>query len=163
LSSASEGADAAAALESVGVADGPVVHLGALLLAVVDDVEARALLQPYGIEAGPALQLGLLLLAEGRVLQQIDQPLVLWNLEPLAPAAGFLDVFIVQRLAGVGLHPPAGLVEGSDLVGQQWLVLDHLVHTDTSSFTLRAASPRRCTFCSATPVGRYPSSQFDDR
>ena len=74
-----------------------------------------------------------------------------------------LEVFVVQRLAGVGLHAPAGLVQRSHFVGQQWLVIDRLAHTDTSSFTVRAASPRRCTFCSATTVGRYPSSQFDDR
>src|SRR6202022_1517666 len=48
-----EGADAAAALEAVRVADGPVVHLGALLLPVVDDVESGALLQADGVEAGP--------------------------------------------------------------------------------------------------------------
>src|SRR6266487_4123126 len=81
----------------------------------------------------------------------------------LAPGPRFLEVLVVQRLAGVGLDAPAGLVERADLVGQQGLVLDDLVHTDTSSFTLRAASPRRCTFCSATTVGRYPSSQFDER
>jgi hypothetical protein len=67
-----EGAHAAAAFEAVGVADRPVVHLGALLLAVVDDVEAGALLEADGVEAGPALQLGLLLFAEGRVAQQVE-------------------------------------------------------------------------------------------
>ena len=95
--------------------------------------------------------------------QQIEQSLVLRNLEALAPGARFLEVFLVQRLAGVGLDAPAGLVERPHLVSQQWLVIDDIVHTDTSSFTLRAASPRRCTFCSATTVGRYPSSQFDDK
>jgi len=39
-----EGADAAAALEAVRVTHSPVVHLGALLLAVIDDVQAGALL-----------------------------------------------------------------------------------------------------------------------
>src|SRR5205823_3072216 len=84
--------------------------------------------------------------------REIEQTLVPGNLEPLAPGARFLQVLVVQRLASVSLHAPAGLVERADLVGQQRLVLDDIVHTDTSSFTLRAASPRRCTFCSATTV-----------
>src|SRR2546429_287341 len=84
-------------------------------------------------------------------------------LEARAQGARFLEIFVVQRLAGIGLDAPAGLVERPDLVSQQRLVVDDLVHTDTSSFTLRAASPRRCTFCSATTVGRYPSSQFEER
>ena len=64
-----EGAHAAAPLEAIRVADGPVVHLGALLLAVVDDVKAGAFLEAQRVEAGPALDLGFLLFAEGGVTQ----------------------------------------------------------------------------------------------
>src|SRR5438094_1198690 len=155
--------DAATALEAVAVADGPVVHLGALLLAVVDDVEAGALLELQRVEAGPALEIGFLFFAEGRVTQQVDQLSVVRDLEPLAPAAGFLEIAIAQRLAGVGLHPPGRLVQGSDLVRQQGPVVECAAHTDTSCFTLRAASPSRCTFRSATTVGRNASSQLEDK
>ena len=127
------------------MADGPVVHLGALLLAVVHHVQAGALLELERVEAGPALEIGLLLLAEGGVTQQLDQSLVVRNLEPFAPGASFLEVAVVERLARIGLHPPAGLVQGADLVRQQGLVVDFDAHTDTSCFTARAASPSRCT------------------
>ena len=110
--------DAAPPLEAVAVADGPVVHLGALLLAVVHDVEAGALLELEGVEAGPALEIGFLFFAKGRVPQQVDQALVVRNLKPLAPGAGFLEIAIVERLAGVGLDSPAGLVQRADLVRQ---------------------------------------------
>ena len=149
-----EGADAAAPFEAVRVADRPVVHLRALLLAVVDDVEAGALLQADRVEAGPTLELGLLFLAERRVTQEVQQALILRNLEPLAPATGFFEVLVVQWLAGIGLDPPAWLVQRSHLVGQQRPVIQQFTHTETSSFAVRAASPRRCTFCSATTVGR---------
>ena len=158
-----EGADAAPSLEAVRVADGPVVHLGALLLTVVDDVETRTLLESQGVQAGPPLDLGFLLFIERCVVQEVDQPLILRNLKPLAPGTGLLELAITEWLAGVGLDPPRRLVERADLVGQQWLVIEDRAHTDTSSFALRATSPSRRTFCSATPVGRYCNSQFDER
>src|SRR5438094_6460986 len=80
-----EGADAAAAIETVRVGNRPVVHLGALLLAVVDDVETGALLEPQRVEAGPALDLRLLLFAERRVVQQVKKFLVFGNRQSLAP------------------------------------------------------------------------------
>src|SRR6202030_3763549 len=149
-----EGAYAAAAFEAVGVVDGPVVHLRPLLLSVVDDIEAGALLEAERVEAGPALDLGLLLFAEGRVTQQVEELLVVRNRQPLAPGAGFLEFLVVERLAGIGFDAPAGLVERSDLVGQQRLVIQLRRHTDASSLAWRAASPSRRTFSSATTVGR---------
>src|SRR5260370_5990314 len=95
------------------------------------------------------------------MLQQADELIVLRHLEPFAPDARFLEVGLAEGLAGVRLDAPARVVERAHLVGQQWFVIGRIVHTDTNSLALRAASPWRCTFRSATTVGRKPSSQLD--
>src|SRR5207245_7175994 len=82
-----EGSDAAAAFETVRVGNRPVVHLGALLLAVVNHVEAGALLEPQRVQAGPALDLRLLLFAERGMVQQVKKFLVFRNRQSLAPGA----------------------------------------------------------------------------
>ena len=65
--------------------DRPVVHLGALLLAVVDDIEPRAFLETKRVEAGPALNLRFLLFGEASAAEQLEESRVIGYLELLAP------------------------------------------------------------------------------
>src|SRR6266516_6187994 len=107
----------AARLEAVGVVDGPRVHLRALLLAVVDNLDPGALQQTERVAARPAAELGLVRLS---ALQVLDELLVAVDAQLLAPGAGVLDVLRVQRRAGGGLDEPRRLRERSNLVRQQF-------------------------------------------
>ena len=77
--------DAAATLEAIRMGDRPVVHLGALLLAVVHDVESGGFLEAQGVETGPPLDLGFLLFREAACAELLEQPRVIRYLQPLAP------------------------------------------------------------------------------
>src|SRR3984893_5649680 len=120
---------------------GPGVNLGTLLLTFVDNLQAGALLEAQRVEARPALNLRLLLFAEGRVTQQFEELAVLRNRQPLPPAAGLFEGFVVEWLARIRFHAPAWLVERADLVGQQRLVIKLRGHIENRSFSFCAAPP----------------------
>src|SRR6185312_14837764 len=108
----------AAGGKSVRMVDRPGVHLGALLLAVVDDLDAGALEQPERIAARPAAELGLVGIA---TLQGLDQLFVTVDTDLLAPGTGVLDVTVAERRPGRGLDQPGRLGERADLVRQKLL------------------------------------------
>jgi hypothetical protein len=93
----------AARLESVRVVNGPRVHLRSLLLAVVDDLDSRALEQPQCIAARPVAEFGLVGISP---LQRLDELVVPVDTEPLTPAAGVLDVALLEGRAGRRLDEP---------------------------------------------------------
>jgi hypothetical protein len=101
-----EAADGAALLEAVGVRDRPGVHLAALLLAVVDDVDAGRLEQPKRVAARPACDLFGIALG---LPQERHEPLMAVNADLLTPASSMVDVCFVERPACVRLHEPRWL------------------------------------------------------
>src|SRR5439155_10786271 len=140
----------------------PRVHLAPLLFAVVRGVEAGRLLHPQAVAAGPSLEFLFLVLAlERSALQQGDEVLVPLDADPLSPRLGLLQVLVVEWLAGVGLDPPAGLVERADLMGEQRRGCE--VGHRSASFTPADTSPSRRTFRLARSRGRNSSSQLEER
>src|SRR6185312_1239276 len=89
-----------------------VVHLRALLLAVVDDVEAGALEQADRVDGGPVVYLRL---REAACSQALGELFVSGDLEPPAPVVGRGQIALVQRPAGECLHAPGRLGEAADL------------------------------------------------
>src|ERR687887_474850 len=133
-----EAAHGPARLESVGVVDRPCVHLGPLLLAVVDDFDAGTLEQPQRIAARPVPQLRLVRLAP---LKRVDELLVAGDADLLAPAARVLDIALVERSAGRCFDEPRRLCERPDLVRQE-------LHAAASTLAVFAL-PRRSSFSRA--------------
>src|ERR671930_402106 len=125
-------------LESVGVVNRPCVHLGPLLLAVVDDFDAGTLEEPQRIAARPVPPLRLVRLAP---LKRVDQLLVAGDADLLAPAARVLDIALVERSAGRGFDEPRRLCERPDLVRQE-------LHAAASTLAIFAL-PRRSSFSRA--------------
>src|SRR5437763_8268355 len=135
-----EAAHRAAWLEAVRVVDRPRVHLGALLLAVVDDLDPGALEQAKRVAARPAPELSLVGIPS---LQCLDQLLVAVDADLLAPGSGVLDVAVGERCPGRGLDQPRRLRQRTDLVRQEF-------HAHAAASTVAVlAVPNRSSFSRA--------------
>src|SRR2546423_13181298 len=96
--------------------DRPGVHLGALLLAVVDDLDPRALEQAERVAARPTAELDLVGVSS---LERLDQFLVAVDADLLAPRPRVPDVAFIERRPGGGLDEPGRLGERTYLMSQQ--------------------------------------------
>src|SRR6266480_3884596 len=105
--------------------DRPGVHLGALLLAVVDDLDPRALEQPERVAARPTAELDLVGVSS---LERLDQFLVAVNADLLAPRPRVPDVAFIERRPGGGLDEPGRLGERSYLTNQSRGKCDSIFH-----------------------------------
>ncbi len=150
-----ERAHGAARLEAVRVRDCPGIHLAALLLAVPDPVDARRLLESHAVAARPAGDLvGVPLVLP----EKLDELLVVLDADLLAPLARMLDVALLERLAGRGLHEPRRLGQRADLVRQE---LDFAVRAHAAASVVAVfAFPSRPSFSRATGSETYWRSPF---
>jgi hypothetical protein len=147
-----EGTHTSPPFEAVGVGHGPGVHLGPLLLAVVHGIQSCRLLQPQAVPTAPPPDLVLVLPGlQRRSTEEVDELAVPLYTDPLTPAAGLLQILVLQLLARERLHPPPRLVQRPDLVREQWQTHDaerrrgFLGHA-SCSFRRAETSPSRATF-----------------